>query len=97
MIARETHFITGAEKKGYDKELANSIYDLIVRFANYGFNRSHAVAYSFIAYQLAYLKAHYPIHFMAALLTSVAGNQDKISSIYNGNETNEYNNPSTFY
>ena len=72
------HFITGAEKKGYDKELANSIYDLIVRFANYGFNRSHAVAYSFVAYQLAYLKTHYPIHFMAALLTSVASNQDKI-------------------
>ena len=72
------HFITGAEKKGYDKELANAIYDLIVRFANYGFNRSHAVAYSFVAYQLAYLKTHYPIHFMAALLTSVASNQDKI-------------------
>ena len=74
-----THFIMGAEKKGYDKALASSIYDLIVRFANYGFNRSHAVAYSFIAYQLAYLKAHYPIHFMSALLTSVASNQDKIS------------------
>ncbi|WP_071396012.1 DNA polymerase III subunit alpha [Bacillus tuaregi] len=74
-----THFIEGAERKGYERITANEIYDLIVRFANYGFNRSHAVAYSFIAYQLAYLKAHYPIHFMASILTSVTGNEVKIS------------------
>jgi len=73
------HFINGALKKGYDEKMANHIYDLIIRFANYGFNRSHAVAYSFIAYQLAYLKAHYPVYFMASLLTSVIGNEDKIS------------------
>lgn len=73
------HFIEGAERKGYERKTANDIYDLIVRFANYGFNRSHAVAYSFIAYQLAYLKAHYPIHFIAALLTSVTGNEMKIA------------------
>ncbi|MCQ6273422.1 DNA polymerase III subunit alpha [Bacillus sp. V3B] len=72
------HFIAGAEQKGYERKTADDIYDLIVRFANYGFNRSHAVAYSFIAYQLAYLKAHYPIHFMAAILTSVTGNDGKI-------------------
>ncbi|MEH7390063.1 DNA polymerase III subunit alpha [Bacillus sp. JJ1474] len=74
-----THFVNGALKKGYNEKTANDIYDLIVRFANYGFNRSHAVAYSFISYQLAYLKAHYPLHFMAALLTSVIGNEEKIS------------------
>ncbi|WP_338470488.1 DNA polymerase III subunit alpha [Niallia sp. XMNu-256] len=73
------HFIEGAKKLGYENEQAHSIYDLIVKFANYGFNRSHAVAYSMIAYQLAYLKTHYPVHFMAALLTSVTGNENKIS------------------
>ena len=73
------HFITGAEQKGYERGTANQIYDLIVRFANYGFNRSHAVAYSFIAYQLAYLKAHYPVHFMASILTSASGNEGKVA------------------
>ncbi|MFS0645581.1 DNA polymerase III subunit alpha [Siminovitchia sp. 179-K 8D1 HS] len=72
-------FVTGAVKNGYDEKTANDTYDLIVRFANYGFNRSHAVAYSFIAWQLSWLKAHYPKHFMAALLTSVIGNEDKIA------------------
>ncbi|MBU8879689.1 DNA polymerase III subunit alpha [Bacillus sp. FJAT-29790] len=74
-----SHFINGALRKGYDEKTANDIYDLIVRFANYGFNRSHAVAYSFISYQLAWLKTHYPLHFMAALLTSVNGNEEKVS------------------
>ncbi|MBS4173800.1 DNA polymerase III subunit alpha [Bacillus sp. FJAT-49736] len=73
------HFVKGAIAKGYDSRTANELYDLIVRFANYGFNRSHAVAYSYIAYQLAYLKAHYPLYFMSALLTSAIGNEDKIS------------------
>ncbi|WP_042354809.1 DNA polymerase III subunit alpha [Bacillus rubiinfantis] len=73
------HFVEGALKKGYDAGLANEIYDLIVRFANYGFNRSHAVAYSMIAYQLAYLKANAPEYFMAGLLTSVIGNDAKIA------------------
>ncbi|MBA4537112.1 DNA polymerase III subunit alpha [Bacillus aquiflavi] len=72
------HFVIGSKEKGYDEHTANRIYDLIVRFANYGFNRSHAVAYSFIAYQLAYLKATYPLDFMAALLTSAIGNEVKI-------------------
>lgn len=74
-----THFVNGALNKGYDTKTANEIYDLIVKFANYGFNRSHAVAYSMIAYQLAYLKAHYPLYFMAALLTSAIGNEKKIA------------------
>ncbi len=73
------HFVAGSVKKGYDRKTANEIYDLIVKFANYGFNRSHAVAYSFIAYQLAYLKAHYPLYFMSCLLTSVIGNEKKIA------------------
>ncbi len=73
------HFVQGALKKGYNVSLANDIYDLIVRFANYGFNRSHAVAYSMIAYQLAFLKANYPLYFMAGLLTSAIGNETKIA------------------
>ncbi|QED48911.1 DNA polymerase III subunit alpha [Cytobacillus dafuensis] len=74
-----SHFVNGALNKGYNEKTANEIYDLIVRFANYGFNRSHAVAYSFISYQLAYLKSHYPLHFMAALLSSAIGNEEKVS------------------
>nr|WP_309476899.1 DNA polymerase III subunit alpha [Bacillus sp. ISL-34] len=73
------HFVSGSLKQGYSEKTADEIYSLIVRFANYGFNRSHAVAYSFIAYQLGYLKTHYPEYFMAALLTSVVGNDEKIS------------------
>ncbi|MED1437143.1 DNA polymerase III subunit alpha [Aeribacillus composti] len=72
-------FIIGCLKKGYDEKTANKVYDLIVKFANYGFNRSHAVAYSMIAYQLAYLKAHYPLYFMAALMSSIGGNQEKLA------------------
>ncbi|MBS4208781.1 DNA polymerase III subunit alpha [Bacillus sp. FJAT-50079] len=75
----KTHFVSGALQKGYSEEIANEIYNLILRFANYGFNRSHAVAYSMISWQLAYLKATYPHAFTAALLTSVIGNEDKIA------------------
>ncbi|WP_141432016.1 DNA polymerase III subunit alpha [Bacillus sp. 03113] len=73
------HFVRGAGLRGYEEKTADQIYDLIVRFAHYGFNRSHAVAYSLIAYQLAYLKTHYPLHFMAALLSSVVGNEGKVA------------------
>ncbi|SDM89579.1 DNA polymerase-3 subunit alpha [Fictibacillus solisalsi] len=72
------HFVRGCLDHGHDQETANGLYDLIVRFADYGFNKSHAVAYSVIAYQLAYLKANYPLYFMAALLSSVTGNPEKI-------------------
>ncbi|WP_270179565.1 DNA polymerase III subunit alpha [Alkalihalobacillus sp. CinArs1] len=74
------HFIKGCLAKGYTKATAEEIYEYIVRFANYGFNRSHAVAYSIIAYHLAYLKANYPRYFFASLLTSAIGNQDRLSS-----------------
>ncbi|NMH67970.1 DNA polymerase III subunit alpha [Bacillus sp. RO3] len=73
------HFVTGSIRKGYSEEVAHRTYDLIVRFADYGFNRSHAVAYSMIAYQLAYLKAHYPAFFLSSLLTSVVGNETKVA------------------
>ncbi|WP_216828918.1 DNA polymerase III subunit alpha [Alkalihalobacterium elongatum] len=73
------HFVEGATVQGYDAESANDVYNMIVRFANYGFNRSHAVAYSMIAYQLAYLKANYPKQFNAALFSSVIFHQEKLS------------------
>ncbi|MGO4888696.1 DNA polymerase III subunit alpha [Anaerobacillus sp. MEB173] len=71
-------FITGCQKKGYGEQIAAKLYELIVRFADYGFNRSHAVAYSVIAFQLAYLKANFPVSFLSALLTNSIGNQTKL-------------------
>ena len=74
-------FVRGAQKKGYDAHVANEVYELIVRFADYGFAKSHAVAYSLISYQLAYLKANFPVNFYAALLTNASGNQEKVVNI----------------
>ncbi|QDP42178.1 DNA polymerase III subunit alpha [Radiobacillus deserti] len=71
-------FIQGCIEQGYERSVAEEIFAWIVRFANYGFNRSHAVAYSVISYQLAYLKAHYPAFFMAELLSSVSNQQEKV-------------------
>ena len=68
--AEEEKFIKRAIDNGYKEEKAKEIYDLIVKFANYGFNKSHSVAYAKVAYQMAYLKAHYPIHFFVELLNS---------------------------
>lgn len=75
------HFVQGAINKGYNEQVANEIYDLIVRFANYGFPKSHAVAYSLITYQMAYLKANFPHYFYAALLSSAIGNKEKHSQL----------------
>lgn len=72
-------FIQGLEKKGYTGKLGEELYDLIVKFASYGFNKSHAAAYALIAYQTAYLKTHYPLEFMAALLTGVMSSSEKIA------------------
>lgn len=71
------HFVAGSVKMGYSAETANQVYDMIVRFANYGFPRAHATAYGVLAFQTAYLKAHYPVEFMASMLASVTGNQRK--------------------
>ncbi|WP_134699894.1 DNA polymerase III subunit alpha [Ammoniphilus sp. YIM 78166] len=72
-------FVSGCLKKGYPHQVAQELYDLIVRFADYGFNRSHSAAYSLIAYQMAYLKANYPLEFMTALLTLAIGNVGKVA------------------
>lgn len=78
---QRAHFVEGALRQGHDAQTAENIYALIVRFADYGFPKSHAVAYSVISYQLAYLKANYPVNFYAALLTNATGNQDKLAQI----------------
>lgn len=75
-----TKFVQKSVENNYLKEDANEIYDLILRFANYGFNRSHSVAYSLIAYQMAYLKANYYNVFMSVLLTHVIGNVSQTNS-----------------
>ncbi|TLS39131.1 DNA polymerase III subunit alpha [Pseudalkalibacillus caeni] len=72
------HFVKGCLTNGYTENTALEVYEYIVRFANYGFNRSHAVAYSVIAYQLAYLKANYPLYFFAAILSSAIGSQGRL-------------------
>ncbi|WP_148631004.1 DNA polymerase III subunit alpha [Bacillus sp. E214] len=87
---QRAHFVKGAMARGHEQHTANEVYDLIVRFANYGFNRSHAVAYSLIAYQLAYLKANYLRSFMAGLMTSVIGNDDKIAQYVQELKSKDY-------
>ncbi|WP_339303183.1 DNA polymerase III subunit alpha [Paenibacillus sp. FSL R5-0519] len=73
------HFVQGSLKQGYSEEEADLVYDMIVKFANYGFPRAHAAAYGVLAFQTAYLKAHYPVHFMASMLTAVMGSHRKVA------------------
>ena len=70
MAKHREKFVSGAVKNGVDKVVATELFDLIEKFGGYGFNKSHSAAYALIAYQTAYLKAHFPVEFMAALLTS---------------------------
>ncbi|MBF8807789.1 MAG: DNA polymerase III subunit alpha [Enterococcus lacertideformus] len=72
------HFVSGALDQGYTREKAIEVYDYIERFANYGFNRSHAFAYSFVGFQMAYLKAHYPGAFFVSLMNAVRHNTTKL-------------------
>lgn len=73
MAAERERFVASAAKKGYDPETSNKIYDYIVKFAAYGFNKSHSVAYSMISYQMAYLKRKYYKYFMSVLMTNSIG------------------------
>lgn len=77
---QETKFIKGAISKGYKEEVAKTIFDLILKFANYGFNKSHSVAYSYISYQMAYLKSHYYKEFMAVLMSYSIGRTNALKS-----------------
>ncbi|MDR1997432.1 MAG: DNA polymerase III subunit alpha [Candidatus Margulisbacteria bacterium] len=76
-------FVRGAVAKNFHKKAAENIYDLCAKFAEYGFNKSHSAAYAVISYRTAWLKANYPLEFMAALLSSVAGDEDKIIEYIN--------------
>ncbi len=78
MAKEKEPFLTGAKEQGIDLRKAEGVFDLMAKFAEYGFNKSHSAAYALIAYQTAYLKAHYPIEFMAALLTEDMENTDKV-------------------
>ncbi|WP_196592523.1 DNA polymerase III subunit alpha [Pectinatus sottacetonis] len=80
LIAQKENFLAGTKKNGIDKQLAEKIFDLLINFADYGFNKSHSAAYALVAYQTAYLKAHYPHEYMAAMLTSFMTNADKIKT-----------------
>jgi DNA polymerase-3 subunit alpha len=80
LVASEREkFVKGAVERGLEEDTAQEIFDQMEYFAGYGFNKSHSTAYAFLAYQTAYLKYHYPAEFMAALFSSVMGNQDKIA------------------
>jgi DNA polymerase-3 subunit alpha len=74
-------FVKGAAAKGVSEAKANEVFDLMAAFAGYGFNKSHAAAYSVVAYQTAYLKAHYPAEFMAAAMTNEMGDTKKLSVV----------------
>jgi DNA polymerase-3 subunit alpha len=78
MIAAEREkFVAGCVEQGYGKELGTALFDIIEPFADYAFNKSHSYGYGLVAYQTAWLKAHYPVEYMSALLTSVKDNKDK--------------------
>ncbi len=83
MAKQRERFITGATERGYPPKKIAKIFDLMEQFAGYGFNKSHSAAYAYLAYVTAYLKTHYSVEFMSALLTSESGNTDKIVKYIN--------------
>ena len=83
MEAYKIEFSDGAEKQGLDRKKAEKLFDLIAKFAGYGFNKSHSAAYAMITFQTAYLKVHYPAEFLASLLSTENDNKDKISLYVN--------------
>ncbi|MBU1775424.1 MAG: DNA polymerase III subunit alpha, partial [Gammaproteobacteria bacterium] len=82
MAEQRSIFVAGAAKNSIDEKKANEIFDTMEKFAGYGFNKSHAAAYSLVAYQTAYLKCHFPAAFMASTMTSEMVNTDKVSFFY---------------
>jgi DNA polymerase III subunit alpha len=80
MVKEKEKFIAGAVKNGFKAEDADRIFEILIPFAGYGFNKSHAAAYSVVAYRTAYLKANYPAEFMAANLTNEINDTDKLTS-----------------
>jgi len=78
MLQQAEVFKQGAEERGVDGKVAKEIFDIIIKFAGYGFNKSHSAAYALIAYQTAWLKAHYPVEFMASVLSADMDNTEKV-------------------
>ncbi len=83
MAAQRQRFVKGGLERGFPQKKIEKIFDLMEQFAGYGFNKSHSAAYAYLAYVTAYLKAHYPVDFMAALLTSETGNTAKVVKYIN--------------
>jgi DNA polymerase-3 subunit alpha len=83
MMAQRDRFLSGTDGKHIDRAKANHIFDLMEKFAGYGFNKSHSAAYALIAYQTAYLKAHYTVELMAALLNSFLSSGDQVVRLIN--------------
>jgi DNA polymerase-3 subunit alpha len=79
MLAQRDRFVSGGIEHGVERSQAEMIFELLERFADYGFNKSHAAAYALVAYQTAYMKANYPVEFLAASMTLDAGNTDKLA------------------
>ena len=79
MVANKEKFLAGARQNDVSAAKAQKLWDLVEQFAGYGFNKSHSAAYALVAYHTAYLKTHYPVEFMSALLTAEIGNQDKLT------------------
>jgi DNA polymerase III subunit alpha len=79
MLAQRDRFVSGGIAHGVERSQAEMIFELLERFADYGFNKSHAAAYALVAYQTAYMKANYPVEFLAASMTLDAGNTDKLA------------------
>ncbi|HYJ46354.1 MAG TPA: DNA polymerase III subunit alpha, partial [Pyrinomonadaceae bacterium] len=83
MAKQRERFVQGATRNGFPTKKIERIFDLMAQFAGYGFNKSHSAAYALLAYHTAYLKTHYPVEFMAALLTSVTGSTDDVVKYIN--------------
>ena len=83
MAQQRERFVQGAAQRNYPSKKIEKIFDLMAQFAGYGFNKSHSAAYALLAYHTAYLKTHYPVEFMAALLTSVTGSTDDVVKYIN--------------
>jgi DNA polymerase-3 subunit alpha len=83
MVKQRERFVEGAVARGFPQKKIEKIFDLMEQFAGYGFNKSHSAAYAYLAFVTAYLKAHYPVDFMAALLTSETGNTAKVVKYIN--------------
>ncbi len=81
MAKQRDIFLKGATERGVDKDLANYIFDLMEKFAGYGFNKSHSAAYALLSYQTAWLKAHYPAQFMASVMSADMDNTDKVVTL----------------